>query len=243
MASNSETGHAVNISNFKLMIDKCAGFGAAYNPGNTQLTVANMTTKWTAAGTAQDTINTALQNSKQPINAREELFKPLSKGVTRVLNFLNSTNASNAVKKDAKGLADKLRGFKKKGTGGVPVPVSVSNSHQSYVMRADTLKQLIELLKTVPAYTPNETDLKIVELEAFYAEMKMRNDSIGTIIAPVENARIARDTALYDLETGMLTLAKGCKNYVKSVYGASAPQTKTVAGIKFTRPKKQYTPT
>ncbi|MCX6198590.1 MAG: hypothetical protein NTY88_05130 [Bacteroidetes bacterium] len=243
MASSTETGNAVNISNFKLLIDKCTGFGATYNPGNTDLTIANMTTKWTAAGAAQDTINTALQNSKQPINAREEMFKPLSKGATRVLNYLNSTSALKGVKKDAKGLADKIRGFGKKkakpAEGGAPAEEGVSTSHQSYVQRADSVKQLIELLKTVPQYTPNETDLKVTELEIYYGQIKAANDNIGTIIAPVEDARIARDHVLYDEETGIVDLALACKKYVKSVYGATAPETKTVTGIKFTRPKKK----
>ncbi len=239
MASNSETGHAVNIANFKLLIDKCTGFGANYNPSNANLTIVNMTGKWNAAGSAQDTINTALQASKQPINEREEFFKPLSTGTTRVINYLNSTSASNAVKRDAKSLADKIRGFKSAKVSGEPTPSGVSTSHQSYVMRADTVKQLIELLKTVPEYAPNEAYLTIVSLETYYAQGKAMNDNIGTIIAPVEGARIERDKVLYNPEKGLVDVALACKDYVKSIYGAKAPETKTVTGIKFTRPKKK----
>ena len=64
MASTSETGHAVNISNFKLLIDKCASFGAGYNPSNTNLTIANMTILWTTATGFHLTFTTALMNSK-----------------------------------------------------------------------------------------------------------------------------------------------------------------------------------
>lgn len=71
MASNSETGHSVNISNFKLMIDKCTAFGAPYNPSNTDLTIANMTTLWTTGDTAHQTLTSAIQTAKNPINARK----------------------------------------------------------------------------------------------------------------------------------------------------------------------------
>ena len=242
MASNSETGNAVNISNFKLLIDKCTGFGLAYNPGNADLKISNMTNRWVDAAKTQDDINTALQNSKVPINDREELFKPLNKRVTKVVNYLDSTPASKGVKKDAKGLADKLRGFGVKktptGDGGTPAEATISTSHQSYVMKADTFMQLIALLKTVTAYNPNESELKITELEAYYDDLKDANNKIGTIIAPVEDARIARDHALYDEGTGLVDLSLACKKYVKSIFGATAPETKTVTGIRFTRPKK-----
>ena len=64
MASNSETGHPVNFSNFKLMIDKCTAFGAPYNPSNADLAVANMTTLWTTGDAAHQILTLAIQNSK-----------------------------------------------------------------------------------------------------------------------------------------------------------------------------------
>lgn len=219
MASNSEVGHAINISNFKLLIDKCGGFGAGYNPSNLDLTIANMTSLWNNATTAHSTITTALQTAKEPINARYILFKPLSSLTTRVIGILNSTKASASVKKDAKGLADKIRGFKsakpKTDTGGNPDADTVSTSHMSYVMRADNFKSLIELLKTVPAYVPNEPELSVMGLETLHTNMKAANDNIGTIIAPVDMARIDRDRMLYTKEVGVVDVAQACKNYVK----------------------------
>ena len=243
MASTSETGHAVNIANFKVLRDKCAGFGGKYNPSNANLSVVNITTVWTDANTSQNNMITALQNSKQPINERELLFKPVNVSVTQVLNYLDSTAANKEVKKDAKGLADKIRGVRlrkpKTDAGGTPDETSVSNSHQSFVMKADTVKQFIELLKTVPEYVPNEPDKMIVSMEAYYTQMKTANDNIGGIISSVEMARIARDHALYDEGKGIIDIALACKKYVKSVYGATAPETKTVMGIKFRRIKKK----
>jgi len=243
MASNSETGHAVNIANFKLLIDKCGSFGAGYNPSNLDLTIANMTTLWNNATTAHSIITTALQSAKEPINARYILFKPLSSLTTRVIAILNSTKASASVKKDAKGLADKIRGFKntkpKTDAGGNPAEDSVSTSHMSYVMRVDNFKSLIELLKTVPTYVPNEPELAVAGLETLHTNMKAANDNIGTIISPVDVARIDRNRVMYTEEVGMVDVALACKNYVKGAAGASEPEYKLVAKIKFTKPRKK----
>ena len=72
MATTYETGHAVNISNFKLMIDKCSVV-PNYNPSNSDITIPNMTNRWTTADGAHQTLITAVQNSKNPINSRDIL--------------------------------------------------------------------------------------------------------------------------------------------------------------------------
>lgn len=115
MASNSETGHVVNINNFKLMNDTCVGYGASYDPSNVQLGIANLTAVWTTADGAQQVLTTAISNAKLPINERVELFGPVNKLVTRLLNYYESTAASKSSKADAKGLADRYRGHKVQG--------------------------------------------------------------------------------------------------------------------------------
>jgi len=235
--ANFETGHVVNISNFKLMIDKCATFPAAeYNPSNADLTIGNMTNKWSSANNFQVTLNTVLVNSKEPINAREILFAPLNKLVTRTLNYFKSTKASAQVKKDAKGMADEIRGFGvkvKKLPDGSPDPNSVSTSHQSFVKRQEKFAELVALYASSSFYAPNQSDITINALTNLKNAMKTSNDNIGTIIAPVDAARNGRDHALYDAETGMLDIVAACKVYVKSVYGASSAEAKMIVKIKF----------
>lgn len=241
MATVSETGHAVNISNFKQMIDGCAVFGVTYNPSNTDLTIVNMTTKWTTADTAHQTLTTAVQNSKNPINEREILFEPLDKLVTRTLNYFESTKASDQIKLDAKGLADRIRGYGVKVDklpDGSPDPSSVSTSHQSYVQKADAFKQLVDLYASDVNYAPNETELTTATLTTLWTNMKTANDNIGTIIAPVNTARITRDEELYAEKTGIVDISLACKDYVIGLYGANSPEAKTITGIKIKRIKR-----
>jgi hypothetical protein len=236
MATISETGHGINISNYKLLIDKCTGYGAAYAPSNNELKIGSMTTQWDDVKTKHDALITALQQSKVPINEREQLFKGLSKLVTKVNAMVGSIKATASFKKDVKGLADKIRGFKlstKKLADGTPDPQDVSNSHMSYVMRTENFKSLIDLITTNALYDPAEAGLKITDLNNLYTEMDTMNTQIGTILTPVEQARIARDKGLYNTDNGVLVTAKNCKNYVKGLYGASSAEYKLISGIKF----------
>lgn len=237
MSSKNETGHAVNLSNFKLLIDKCTGFGAAYNPSNAKLTTADMLTLWTAADASHQLLTAAVQTAKVPISARFILFEPVDKLVTKTINYYKSTDASDQLKNNAKTLANKYRGYakSKKLEDGTNDPNAVSTSHQSYVQKADTIKQLIDLYSSDANYTPNETDIQTATLTTLYYDMKTLNDNIGVIIAPIEAARIARNHALYDVKTGMVDIALAAKDYVKGVYGATAPETKTISGLRFRR--------
>jgi hypothetical protein len=236
MASNSETGHAVNISNFKLLIEKCTGFGSSYNPSNTGLSVASMTGLWTSADTAHGKLTNSLQLSKIPINEREGMFEGLNKLVTKTFNYYESTEATKGALKDAKGLADRIRGFgavvKKLPDGSVD-PKGVSKSHQSFVQKYDAFKQLVDLYGSDANYAPNEADLKITALNGLLTDLKKANDDIGKIISNVEEARFDRDHLLYDKDKGLVDVALKCKKYVKGLYGATAAETKSVMGISF----------
>ncbi|MFA5012270.1 MAG: hypothetical protein WC644_10010 [Ignavibacteria bacterium] len=236
-----ETGHAINISNFKTLIDYCSSFSDKYKPSREALTVDQMTALWQTADTAHQALTTAIQNAKEPINQREILFEPVDKLVTRTLNYFESTEASDQIKLDAKGLADKYRGFKvkvKKLPDGTSDPNDVSQSHQSYVMKGDTFRQLVDLYKAQPLYLPNEPELGTAALGDISLSMKALNDGIGEILAPIENARTARDTALYADKTGIIDISLACKDYVQGAFGASSPEAKMVRGLEFTRKKK-----
>ena len=242
MASTSETGHAINIANYKLVIDGCTGFGTDYDPSNTELTVATMTTQWGTANTAQNTLTTAIATATGLINVREIGFAPMNKLVTKMINNFKSTSASAQAKKDAKGLADKIRGFGVKVVrlpDGTPDPAHISTSHQSYVNKVDTFNRLVEFLNLDSNYAPNETPIKITTLQGLYTTLKGYNDGIGGVIAPVDGARVTRNHELYDAGTGIVDVALKVKNYVRGLYGARSAEARLITRIKFTRPKRR----
>ena len=236
MGKSSESGHAVNLSNCKLLIDTCTGFGADYDPSNTDLTIAAMTAQWTTGTTEQKSYLSALEGIRQPVNERRKLFDGVDPLVTRILGELNSSKADAKLKADARSIADDIRGnngpaVKKAAEG--KLASTISQSHTGYVQRANSFFKLVELLKTIPEYAPKKADLKIAALTALHTSMETANNGIGAILNAADNALLQRNRVLYTPGTGIVDTALSCKEYVKGLYGAGSAEYKMVKKIPF----------
>jgi len=78
MASNSEVGHAKNVSNFFELITVATVYGANYNPSKAILKLSNLITIQTAAEADLATVitdNTALNNRVNENAAESPLHK------------------------------------------------------------------------------------------------------------------------------------------------------------------------
>jgi hypothetical protein len=247
MASTSETGHAKNVANFEDLISFCTGYGATYNPSKASIKLPALNTLFTSAKNSLTAINTALPPSTNAINAREIVFKPLSKLITRVVNSVDASSVPKQVVADVKTIARKLQG--KRASDKLPVtipnpaapeeesPKSASASQMSFDSRIENMDKLIQLLATQPGYAPNETDVKVATLTTLLADMRTKNTGAINALTPLSNARIARNTLLYAIGTGLVDVAGEVKKYVKSVFGGTSPQYKQVSGLKFTKVK------
>jgi hypothetical protein len=245
MASTSETGHAKNVANFEDLISFCTGYGTAYNPSKASIKLPALNSQFTSAKNSLTTVNTLLPPSTNAINAREIVFTPLSKLITRVVNAVAASNVTKQVFADVKTIARKLQG--KRGSDKLPTIVddpntpedesqkSISASQMSFDNRIENMDKLIQLLASQPGYAPNETDLKVATLTALLADMRTKNTAAINALTPLSNARIARNTILYATGTGLVDTAGEVKKYVKSVFGGTSPQYKQVSGLKFTK--------
>lgn len=243
MASTSETGHVVNLANFKKIIERCEEFGDTYAPANAEITLANMTAKWTAADILHSAYITALEATKIPVNDREILFEEIRKIAVRTVNIYASTKASKAAIKDARGFLIKFSGTNvriPKMEDGTPDPKYVSNSQTSYVKKVEHLEMLIGLYKNDTNYTPNEALLQIANLEELLAKAKTANSGLQDVIAQAIKSRIDRDHALYDIGTGLYDLSVACKRYVRGLFGPQSPEAKSVVSIKLRQNMRLY---
>ncbi|RTY94998.1 hypothetical protein [Flavobacterium sp. GT3R68] len=236
--STSETGHAINVANLQDLIAFVTGYGAAYNPSKTSLKLPQLTTLAVTANTSlADVItkNTAYNNQ---VNERLAAFSNVHSLATRVVNALEVTDAANEKIKDAKGFNRKLQG-KRASSAVVSVdpntqaPTAISASQQSYDQQIQHLAGLIAILQSEPSYAPNETDLKIVALTAKQADLTAKNNAVATAFTNISNSRIARNSTLYGIDTGLVDTATEVKKYIKTIFGATSPQFAQVKGIEF----------
>lgn len=249
------------MANFQLLIEHVIALGPTYNPGNAAISLASLQAKFTEATAAMQSHRAVKTNFDIATNAREIQFKNLQSTTTRVINALVASGASSEVIKDARTLVRKLRGSRSAapktpapeggtnntegtqeppppGNANGPKPKTVSVSQRSYDQMTENFSKLVQLVQAEPAYDPNEVDLVGVALNNYASELFSKTNAVHTHVANYATSIAQRNEVLYARETGLPALAHSVKAYVKSVYGASSPQYKTVSGVIIKQVKK-----
>lgn len=241
----NETGHARNIQLFQELISAVAAYGNAYKPTNPLIELAALQAKLDAANNALDDLSTKRAAESIADTARENLFEPLGRLSTRSINYYSSTGAPENRIADARVFNRKLRG--KRATAlpvsvpsttavAEPAPAPVvthSVSQQSYMQKVEHLDGLIDLFEGDAAYAPNEADLTTAQLVNYSDRLKAANAASINAATDTANSLAVRDSALYDLETGLVTVAVLVKKYVKALFGARSPQYRQISGLQF----------
>ena len=239
----AETGHIRNVERFQMMISAVNGYGAAYDPSNPAILVAALNAALAAGNAGIDGVTSGLIPWKVKVNVRENEYAGVGKLATRIASNFASCGAPKNAVADMKSFSRKIAGARKKkievDDPNTPEDESTSNSvsQRSYTQTAEHFDGMIEMALNEPLYNPNEPDLQIASAQAKSAAMKAANTGVINSLTPLNNARITRDTALYDDTTGICELARIVKLYVKSVFGASSPQYKQISGLRFTKPR------
>ena len=238
MASTSEVGHAKNVANFQDLIEFVTGYGATYNPSKNALKLSQLIAlKASADATLADVI-TKNTNYNNKVNERINAFSGLKSLSTRLVNALQTTNATTETIGNAKTFNRKMQGKKASSSQtptdpNTPAPTTISTSQQSYDQLIQHLAGLTSVLEAETSYTPNETDLQVATLQTKIADLTAKNTAVATAYASISNSRIARNETLYSSSTGLVETANEVKKYIKSVFGASSPQFAQVKGIQF----------
>ena len=243
MASTSETGHAKNVANFQSLIAFVTGYGTTYNPSKNALKLPQLIALKADADTKLADVVTQNTKFNTKVNERQAAFSSLKSLSTRLVNALQTTDASTQIIKDAKGFNRKMQGQRASASTttptdpNTPAPNTISSSQQSYTQQIQHLAGLISVLESEPSYTPNETALQITTLQATQNDLTTKNNEVATAYANISNSRIARNTTLYSTEGSIFDVASEVKKYIKSIYGASSPEFAQVKGIEFKKPR------
>ena len=112
-------------------------------------------------------------------------------------------------------------------------PTTISTAQLSFDNLIQHMAAFIALLQSIPSYSPNETDLKVVGLNTYLANLNTTNNAAVVAHTKVNNTRIARNKILYTPVTGLCDIGEEVKDYIKSVYGSTAPDYKQVRSLKF----------
>ena len=172
---------------------------------------------------------------------RQSAFENLKSTCTRIINQLDILGLSQGTIDQAKSLNRTIQGGQKKATTppeeGKEATKTASTSRQSYTQQAENFGILLQLLATIPAYNPNEDDLKLANLNTYKETLMSATQSVDQTEAELNTKLIERDQILYADGTGLYTIVQNVKKYVKSLYGATSPEYANVSNIEFTNRK------
>lgn len=231
--SKIESGHAKNSANFGLLINTVEGYGAKYNPTVPELAIAKLKTTRNSLVSSLLAVATADSPYKAAVNKRQEAFDGMSKLATRVSNALAVVGSAREIK-DANNLIKMIRGggkAKAKVADLAKDAKGISISQLSYDNRIDNFKVLAALLNVIPAYKPNEADLKVTALTAYLNTLPALGEAVNKAAVALSKARAERDVLLYAKGTGAVDLGLKAKKYVKSVFGTGSPEFKRISKI------------
>jgi hypothetical protein len=247
MNHNSDSGHAMNVANFKVLNGYVVGYGESYNPSNNLIKLPAMQEMAEIATGVQGAHTATISPYKNAMAAREIVFSPLSGLVSRAMNILKSSGASKQVYDQVNTIARKIKGQRAskkikpeppvEGKEPEPVPKQISASHMGYDSRIANFEIFISMLAGIPEYNPNEGDLKIEALSELLEVLKVKNSDFLEVEVPYSNTRLARNEVFYTSITGLCDVGQSSKNYVKGVFGASSPQFKQISKIQFKKIK------
>ena len=240
MSSTSEVGHAKNVANLQKLTEQVSVY-TLYNPPVASLSVPNLQTLYTTAVAKLSEVEEKRNANKNAIALRQNAFENLKPTATRIINLLDILGLPEGTLNQAKTLNRTIQGTNKKPKTTPPPPegagAGASTSRQSYTQQAENFGILLQLLATIPAYTPNEEDLMLENLTTYHRSLVSTTQPVDQTEAELNVKLIERNQILYTEGTGLYDIAQNVKKYVKSIYGGTSPEYANVSSIKFTEPK------
>lgn len=240
MSSTSEVGHAKNVANLQKITQQVTTY-SLYNPPIENIALANLQTLYTTATAKLAEVEDKRNANKNAIIIRQTAFENLKSTCTKIVNLLEILGLPQGTLDQARSMNRAIQGSSKKTTTppeeGKKTSKTASTSRQSFTQQAENFGILLQLLATIPNYTPNEEDLKLNNLTTYHASLMNATQAVDQTEAELNTKLIERDKILYAEGTGLYTIAQNIKKYVKSLYGATSPEYTNVSAIEFTNRK------
>ncbi len=216
MASSSEQTFAQRYTKARQLVEYLI-MQPTYAPSNVELEPGDLTDLLDSIEDANDTVASKLSVVQTEQDQRFNLVKGddgIIKRATQIRDHIGSFLPKGKKEKDyekAKKIVQKLRG--RRLTKKPPLnpdgtqPKTNSTIEVSFGSMHGTGKELLEIIKTIPGYSPSNPNLTIVNFTAYLASIGEKNKSVAKLNEEYDDAAEAR-LALYNTLAGRLTKIK-----------------------------------
>ncbi|MDX6614843.1 MAG: hypothetical protein QOD75_4029 [Blastocatellia bacterium] len=240
----TEAGDNKLLGNYRQLIDLVSA-DTNYTPANRTITKTALAAHHAAAQAAVAEIATRSAPNKLAISERQAAYDELPDLVRRSRNMLKASGASKEIMDDAETHVRKLTGGRKStktkhdpNTPEAEAAKQHSASQMSYDNQLGNFNAYVAVLNNVPAYAPNEDELKLPSLQATADNLRAKNDAVSASFVPFSQARGARDQILYTDEDSVVNRSLLTKAYVSAAFGSQSKLFKQIKGLTFKSPPK-----
>lgn len=250
--SSNQASISANLTNADELIDRVSSFGPKYNPVPVAFTIAGLTQLKTSAETLVNNAKTAENVWKNSTSARSLIFDGADGLVTRAYNAYSISGATEQSIRQAESkvhayrnerVSDKPTEEEKAAAKAEGKELKTNVQHNAtFDKKAENFGDFVDFLDNSGIYGPNEADISIAGLTARHEEMKSNNKICSQNAIELDKARMLRDTVMFSKGTGLVDVSLGVKTYVKSAFGITSVQYKSISGLKFKNIKKINNP-
>lgn len=231
--SMAETSFDIVFNNLVQLNVAITEIGPDYAPPTSDISASALQTKETVVLPTMISWKQASADEHSMQIDRYNGFHLIPELLIRIVSMMIAYNADAKLISDARSIIRNLRGLRKYEPISKTAPDAGSElakilkrsvSQRSFVNRVGKLEMLVKILGKITGYNPNEADLKLPALDAFVASLNLLNKNEGMVYKKAQNARAARNKALFDPKTGVVVLGNRAKNYIKSAFGPASSQ-------------------
>jgi hypothetical protein len=238
-----KTNNNKQVAAFDQVLGLCNNLGQKYNPGNDSINLAALNSLLASARGSVNAAHTTKMMLTDAINHRQEVFEPLPKIATRILNMLIASEASPQQIEDVRTYRNKLRPLSKPrrvAAENAETPVAASKlvddrsrgplSYMDYESKLTSFRSIVDLVAMVPKYTPNEADFTVSALQVLVATLESANRAVNNARLVYGNARSASNAALYG-DQGLAGVSKRVKKYILFACGSQSDEFRSARSI------------
>lgn len=246
MSSNQKSVD-LNVNNAGLLITRVGLFPTGYNPSRYEFTIPALVQLKTGGEAVIVSATSAKNQLQKAIAMRISEFLNFGSLNTRAINALRISGALPKVIEQGEAIIRELRGARvsdkftdEEIAAAKEQGKDLKNNTQhntDFDSRVKNFGNWVTFLRTVEEYHPNESDLTVDALTMKHQTLKAANDNYNTIDSSEKAARLIRDNYMNDTNTGLVDIALDVKLYVKSAYGATSAQYKSISDLQFVKIK------
>lgn len=237
MSSKFETGHFINLSNFKTLLSYINSL-PAYSPDADEIKSTTLTDLCTRVETATNDLIASTSAFQELINDRQRLFAQTMKHASRIVSYLEANISDDAAIKDVKTYYNllasrKLSRKEKIAADGSISEKTYSTSRMSYHSRAENFQKMVERISTIDGYSPTEAGSSLTALRAAYQALHDMNENVNAEYNKMNMLRNKRDILMYKKDTGLVDSALRVKKYLKFKFGDNSEEYRTSTKLIF----------